>query len=168
MKPIFKGGCCHLHWFWMVIIHRTGKIFKCSWCFGFTDNQWFNFMVSSSIGASKKKWFVASRFFDQELSFRVYDVSPPAVSPLGQFAAAVPLQIFFLATCYSYFSINLTKRRIFSVSCQCHLFINGLIASQRPRGFSDTWTLTLYFYILKICYCVPTYPILSLPNPTGT
>jgi hypothetical protein len=35
----------------------------------------------------------------------------------------------FLATCYSYFSINLTKRRIFSVSCQCNLFINGLIAS---------------------------------------
>jgi hypothetical protein len=35
----------------------------------------------------------------------------------------------FLATCYSYFSINLTKRRIFSVSCQRHLFINGLIAS---------------------------------------
>jgi Ni,Fe-hydrogenase I cytochrome b subunit len=51
----------------------------------------------------------------------------------GRFAAAVPLLIFFLATCYSYFSINLTKRRIFSVSCQCHLFINGLIASQRPR-----------------------------------
>ncbi|KAJ3622497.1 hypothetical protein MTP99_003004 [Tenebrio molitor] len=26
--------------------------------------------------------------------------------------------VLFLATCYSYFSINLTKRKIFSVSCQ--------------------------------------------------
>jgi hypothetical protein len=43
----------------------------------------------------------------------------------------------FLATCYSYFSINLTKRRIFSFSCQCHLFINGLIASQGVN-LSDT------------------------------
>jgi hypothetical protein len=48
----------------------------------------------------------------------------------GRFAAAD----LFLATCYGYFSINLTKRRIFSVSCQYHLFINGLIASQCPRG----------------------------------
>jgi hypothetical protein len=87
--------------------------------------------------------------------FAAADSPPPfrrgrcaaAVSPLGQFAAAVSPRPFrrgcsaadlFLATCYSYFSINLTKRRIFSVSCQCHLFINGLLASQRPREFSDT------------------------------
>jgi hypothetical protein len=73
---------------------------------------------------------------------RVYGVSPQpfrrwASSP-RPFRRGCSAADLFLATCYSYFSINLTKRRVFSVSCQCHLFINGLIASQRPRGFSDT------------------------------
>jgi hypothetical protein len=89
-----------------------------------SNAPWKQYKGSTRFAAAVSPWPIRRRRFAAS-RFAAGPVRRWASSP-RPFRRGCSAPDLFLATCYSYFS------------CQCHLFINGLIASQRPRGFSGT------------------------------